>query len=317
MLLACCQCLTCRWYVIYRVLTEQPARTVVFARNSDGHVYIIPPSGPIRTIALASLTSLRRMPGLGDATLVIADSVVPPALPFYTLVTASPTCLAATDRAIANEYDSAWLRMPVPTVEEVWALKRAASPELPDVDVAGRLALWGSVPRSVLVEVGAPNQRALWAGVHRLPMAALVNGHVRDSSGVAHHIVLELAAGQNALEGSPEADPRNEYFYGRGTAVIASPSMLLHVVETISFERAWDVACLVKATLECPWSGRFFDPLVLSRLASGCELLCRQRLQRGGIGGVGTDAGSGAAAGTLMAAELAKSGVKQPADMLP
>jgi hypothetical protein len=98
----------CRWYVIYRVLTEQPERTVIFASTKSREGFVIPPNGHVRYLRLCDvdLTTIKRMRDIGPNPLLIADSMLPPVLRFPTLVVSSPGRLS--DRNLNNTLNSYW-----------------------------------------------------------------------------------------------------------------------------------------------------------------------------------------------------------------
>jgi hypothetical protein len=101
-------------------------------------------------------------------SVVIADSFVPPPLPFVTTVVSSPGRLADRDlKDTLNQYFRARFYMPVPTADEVRALYAYAFPGLDAAGVEERLALWGPIPRLVLADVDILSQTS----AHQLAMS--------------------------------------------------------------------------------------------------------------------------------------------------
>lgn len=220
---------------MYRVLAEQPNRTVIFAADKSP-TYIIPPAdrGPIRVLPEeGSLSYLDLVPAsdLGKDPLLIADSILPPALPFSTLVISSPDRLAYRSlNNVLNRYCVRRLYMPLPTEEEVLRLRALAFPHLDEAGVRARMALWGPIPRHVL-ELSQPlDQLHIWERAKAVKLevlAAVSRGHANTSTpnsgdelDAPHRLVHERTAGQDAPPQSLAADVREESFYFRGAAIL-------------------------------------------------------------------------------------------------
>lgn len=193
------------WYVIYRILLEQPQRTIVLILHSGRRVFFIPPTGPLRVTKWTDALDLDLMTGLGQHPLVIADSVLPPAMRHPTLVVASTERLAKSDSADLKDYSLQHLHMPALTEEELWEMHAAAFRHLDKDGVERRLALWGPIPRHVLVKVTPEDQQALGAS----KQASLQHARGGDDLEVLVH---ERTAGQGAGTGSAAADPSHAAF---------------------------------------------------------------------------------------------------------
>ena len=297
-----------RWYVIYRMLTEQPHRTIIFAHHASRMTYIIPPAGPIRfTKANVNYVYFEQHVDLHTDPLLVADSVLPPILPFYTLVISSPGRLA--DRSLKdtlNGYDEQ-LYVPVPTEAEVLDMHRVAFKELDVEGVRRRMLLWGPIPRHVLVRVSPRSQKGQVGRCSRVELSVLAEAARSsdaaekgrgDNMDAVHRILHERAAGQDAEPGSPAADMHNDDYYARGKVILASPSWLLFVAVVLREAQAWHMAFLIDGSAGMGSLGALrgikFEEIALSMLESGGEFLCR-KLVAAGSSGSAPVAGSGEA----------------------
>jgi len=305
-----------RWYVIYRMLTEQPHRTVIFAHYRTDMTYAIPPTGPIRFIegpvafiAFRGINDLITDPLLVADTLLVADSVLPPILPFYTLVISSPGRLA--DRNLSDRLKgyAPPRYMPIPTEAEVLAMHQVAFKELDLEGVRRRMQLWGPIPRHVLADISLDEQqmqvqRSCNVKVSVLAEAARSSDDVEkvrgDNMDATHRILHERAAGQDAEPGSPAADVHDSRFYSPGRVILASPSWLLFVAVVLRAAHAWHMAYLVDASADIGSLGTLrgikFEEIVLNMLDSGCEWLCRELVAAGSSAAVKRLAAAGAGA---------------------
>ncbi len=279
------------WYIIFRVLTEQPHRTIVYSSYHEANTYIIPPTGPVRMLPREQLplAGLQLIEGIGDDILVIADSFVPPVLPFPTVVISSPGRLLQRDlRDILNHYKKGWLYMPIPTEEELLELHKTAFSGVPLGGVRQRMELWGPIPRNVLVEIDDDAQNQDIKRSESVPLdvlAALARGQAiaaeRNGSpeDAPHRVLHERAAGQDAEPGSSEADPASAAYYRPGNVLIASLSFLRHVIERLMKEQKWNAAFLVDASAGIGPLGALrgikFEEVVLDLLERGVSLKAR------------------------------------------
>lgn len=127
---------SCSWYVIYRMLREHPGRTIILVMDHTREGCVIPPAGPLRRFNTKTmeLSELNHFQDLGEAPLLIADSLVPPALKIPTLVVSSPGVLAKPEvRNTLKYYHVLRHYMPIPDEEEVLQMRAACFPHL-DVD---------------------------------------------------------------------------------------------------------------------------------------------------------------------------------------
>lgn len=226
------------------------------------------------------------MPDLGENPLLVADSLLPPPLPFPTLVVSSPGRLA--DRGLNDRLNSYYARayIPVPTADDVLALNALDSTPLDEKGIKERMELWGPIPRHVLIDCSREEQLDLWKRVQGVSLDALValaraqaSSHGGgDELDARHRIVQERAAGQDAEPGTPAADPTRVEFYARGAVTIASPSLLRWIAERLIEEKKWDAAHLIDASVGIGALGALrgikFEEAVLAALEEGCELAC-------------------------------------------
>jgi hypothetical protein len=238
----------CRWYVIYRVLTDQPDRTIIFASDQwKREGYVIPPKGPIGPVRHFSLhtvdfTTIKMMRDIGISPLFIADSFLPPVIPFPTLVVTAPSHLSTRlMRDTLNAYWDIWHYMPIPTEEEVLALREVAFPHVAMDGVITRLQVWGHIPAVCARAGGNKQQAVLWQEANAVPVAKLVkfiqgSATLNTCNDVPDCVVHVGAAGQDAAPGTKAADPTMEHFYIRGLAVIASQPLLQHIIGRITTE---------------------------------------------------------------------------------
>lgn len=282
----------CSWYVIYRLLSEHPQRTIMYASNEDKSITVIPPAGrPIYEVGIESAWCLQHR--VEKDTVLIADSILPPVMPFPTLIISSPRHLAARSlRDELNSYYKPRIFMPVPTEEEVLDMRRVAFSHVDEAGVRKRMALWGPIPRNVLVEVSPEEQSAALAAVLDVPMHELVRaaqGFEREDGSrlgldVPHRMLQERAAGQDAPPGTDAADIHKLAYYLRGRVVISSPPFLRYVAERITKTKAWNAAFLIDASLGNGALGALhglkFEDLVLSLLQEGQSFKCRDLDER-------------------------------------
>lgn len=275
------------------MLTEQPGRTIVYSSLHDRDIYIIPPQGPVRSASNRRffLEDLECIQDLGSDVLVIADSLLPPVLPYPTVVISSPGRLRRRGlRDTLNNYRKPQLYMPIPSEAEVLELYALAFSFLPKEDVLRRMALWGPIPRNVLAEVDGGAQDEEIERSELVPLdtlAALARGQAIAEEGAGlkgvedapHRILHERAAGQDAEPGTPEADPNSTAYYRRGNVVIASLPFVRHVIGRLMKEQEWNAAFLVDISAGIGALGALrgikFEEVVLALLESGAELKAR------------------------------------------
>jgi hypothetical protein len=260
---------------------------VVYASNAHARIHIIPPQGrgPVRTASLQP-HSFSRLDydaphGLGEGALLVADTVMPPLLRMPTLLVASSGSLPS--RAIKRVFDhySEPLFMPVPSEEELLALRAAAFPKLDEAAVRQRMELWGPIPRLVLDRGRPGDQAELWRRAKWIPMDAVVNFVLRGNvDGDGDTLVHERARGQDAAPGSPAADPTSSAFYMRGAVVLASRPLLRHAAERLAEAPGRDGAAVVDASVGvgalAGLRGLAFADVVLGLLERGHAFECRR-----------------------------------------
>ena len=225
------------------MLTEQPHRTVVFSHYDTEMTYLIPPTGPIRfTETPDRFIWFRTIVNHRIDPLLIADSLLPPTLPFFTLVISSPAHLS--DRILSDRLKGYYppRYVPVPTEAEVLAMHQVAFKELDLDGVRRRMQLWGPIPRDVLVRVSSELQRidvqrCSDVKLETIAKAARCSNIGEVASGdtleALQRVLHERAAGQDAEPGSPAADMHSSRYYAHGKVVFATPSWLRLTVQRI------------------------------------------------------------------------------------
>jgi hypothetical protein len=224
---------------------NSPTATVIFASATDGEGYVIPPTGFVRQFFLgdaAVLVTIKRLHGIGPNPLLIADSILPPVLPFPTLVVSSPDPLS--DRNLKNKLNDYWIvwhYMPIPTDEELLALREVAFPQVSETDARERMKLWGPIPRLVLEMAALKHQKVLWqkakaVSLERLGQFSRGEQNRNKCADAADLLVHERAAGQDATPGSREADFHTEDYYVRCVGSLASLSIIRYVAERMKAE---------------------------------------------------------------------------------
>lgn len=156
----------CRWYVIWRLLTEQPLRTIdnVYIHYGDDCCH-----DRCLEFDLSEVVQLWRDPRVSDDAIIVADSYVPRVLPNVTLVMSSPGRLA--DRALRDKLNLYMPRMvmPVPTERGIWRMRELAFRGLDEEGIRHRLKLWGAIPRLVLANVDRSFQTKARAEIESVP----------------------------------------------------------------------------------------------------------------------------------------------------
>lgn len=236
------------WYIIYRVLTEQPGRTVIYASFSSEQIVVIPPSGALFEAALQT-TSIRSLSHLSGDPVLITDSFVPPVMSMHTVVVSSPDRLAQRGlRDKMNSFLQPLLYLPIPTESEIRRLANFAFSDVLEAhkDMNSRLQLWGPIPRCVLVHVSPAAQRSALKDALAVPMDTLTKlgvqasayQHDIDATDAARQIVHIRSRGQDAPAGSSESVMTTLEYYERGHTVLASPPFLRYLVERMLKECA-------------------------------------------------------------------------------
>jgi len=277
----------CSWYLIWRILTEQPDRTVIYASWSHKTMWFFTPDGCVRTMSVTSdadLVYLNYVAGLGPCPLLIADSLLPPPLPFPTISITSPGRLSAWGKEDKRHLRSPFLYMPLPTAEEVRAL-RALAFSSTDVDACERrMQLWGPIPRLVLEWVSGVQQRECWDLASVLPLSkltAIVRGTAREEASAPHAIIHERARGQHIAG----LDVRTELYFERGQPVLASAVIEKHIVQRILLDREWHAAFLLDGSARIgalgAWRGNNAERIGLCLLEAGGTFRARRLVPSG------------------------------------
>lgn len=136
--------------MVYRLLTEQPDRTILYARNATGSVQVFSGSGPVYSATLRDLTMLACMPELGPNPIVIADTHFPCCLDVVTVLISTPGYLSNRDQKDMSNNGFRRLDVPTCSVDEIRDMRRVVFPSLDSDAVERGLKLWGPNPRIVL-----------------------------------------------------------------------------------------------------------------------------------------------------------------------
>jgi hypothetical protein len=271
------------WYVIYRLLTEQPSRAIYHLDDTDCG-YLILPGEPVRLCSRLQMDTLRNLEVFAALDPVfVCDSFMPPTPPYPCVVLSSPGRLARAKRQESELFKHyvPWLYMPVPTKEEVLELRALAFKDEPEALVNLRMDLWGPIPRLALVSTSMSEQRRAWANacdssLHELVLAAksqLFGNSEGDKSDAPHRLVVERCRGQDAPAGSPASNMHNPAYYDRGAVVFASAPMAHYVINRMVDEQNWNAAFLVDATARIAVLGALrglnFETVALAALAAG------------------------------------------------
>lgn len=161
---------------MWRVMSEQPTRTIIYVEQKTSTAYMVPPAQhavfrcPLSRDPLGCL----RIADLGADPLLIVDSMVPPAMYMFTLIVASPGQLKVANKEITKAYWGPRMHMPIPTEDELWEMRRISFPSLDAAGVERRLRLWGPVPRCVLHSCAPAQQRQLWKDILAISLDSLV-----------------------------------------------------------------------------------------------------------------------------------------------
>jgi hypothetical protein len=253
------------WYMIHRLLTEQPDRTIVYSRGADGVEFVIPPSGPVTFSrmdpdagASPYCISMGMTDPVPDAVL-IADSFLPLVTPFPTYALSSPDRVSRNINAkdILNNYSEP-LYMPLPTESEILDMRRVAFSDLPEAGVLGLMSAWGPIPRHVLVRVSVAAQTRLAESVASVSLAKVEQllasggdgtaGPRRAGSDAPHRVAHVTAAGQEAARAGAPIPPTDPLFYRKGKIRFATPYVVRALADASLKKRRWDLAELLDAS---------------------------------------------------------------------
>jgi hypothetical protein len=181
------------WYMIYRLLTEQPGRTVVYCTPAD--TFVINPGGRVSSANSFDgyMQAIKHKFPRPDVV-VIADSFLPLGVPFPTYVLSAPGRL--TDQNTLNTFSSP-LFMPLPSVEEMSDMRRVAFSDVHEADMERTMGLWGPVPRHVFEKRSLQDQLAILHRAMALSAAQLVSVRSPGSGPVRPRILLQQCAGQD------------------------------------------------------------------------------------------------------------------------
>jgi hypothetical protein len=246
------------WYILYRLLTEQPHRAVIHIDNNN-RGYIILPGEPVRVCSVEHLDAVRYHHEISALNPVyVCDSFLPPTPAGPCVVLSSPGRLARErhrDSEVFKHY-LPWLYVPVPSEAEVLQLRAVAFKNEPEKLVVDRMKLWGPNPRLALALTSYSEQQGAWASARNATLQELTlaaksqffGSSGGDKADAPHRFIVERCLGQDAPAGSPQSNMRNLAYWQRGAVVFASAPMAHYVVKRMASEQNWNAAFLVDAT---------------------------------------------------------------------
>lgn len=268
------------WYLIYRLLTEQPHRTILYAQRSTEAAFVIQPGESVwhagfDILREAAVTTPGPQSWLSDPVL-ICDSYIPPAPRFPTVVIASPGVVDHARRDLLNHFDSPRY-FPVPTPREVLDMRRVAFPSMDEGAVTSRVQLWGPIPRyaferTTSIQLGDLVERLARLSAESIAEAARKVGTVGsaiDKGDLPHRLFLVHARGEHDMDLSPS---KAEY-YSIGQVRPASPALARWFLERAIQDREWRAGLFFASTVHNPAAGSprgtTFEKLAIAALEHG------------------------------------------------
>lgn len=260
-------------------MSEQPTRTIIYVEQKTSTAYMVPPAHhavfrcPLSHDPLGCLN----IADLGVKSLLVVDSMVPPAKHMFTLTVSSPGQLKVANKEITKAYWGPRMYMPIPTEDEVWEMRKISFPSLDAAGVERRLRLWGPVPRLVLqsCDIKATPLDSLVTAIRYSERGA----HYGDDAHPVHLLMLDHCVGE-APSRDDEADPRNELFYLRGKVDFASNILLQYLSTAMIAEDKFDAQFFIEAAAGIGMygaaRGRLFELLLHGVFAGGVEFPCRE-----------------------------------------
>lgn len=254
---------------------------------SSGAVFVISPTGVIREFKLDENKALpfkRDDPSLGLRPLIVADSVVPVkvAVGWAAVVLSSPARVETTETEHLKAYNKQRLYMPLPTEEEVLAMRDVAFPHRPLSQVKLCMQLWGPIPRHVLVHGSKTSMELAWEKACAVNLDLLIAFVRRAETGggkfgeAPHRLYCERCAGQDT-DGIGLDDPR---YYKRGHPVVASATVMQFIAESVSKAGKWNATFLLDSSLAIgalgAWRRTVTEELALELLEAGGSFTCRE-----------------------------------------
>jgi len=294
---------------VYRTIMEQPTRTIMHVARS-GVAHILPPTGAVYAVngisgfdldarndrsddgtstaawLAAPLRELASQFHYSDPALplLISDSILLRNVPCSMLAIIPPARLART--RTGSDFDCGRCCMPLPTEDEVLAMREVAFPDMPLAGVKNRMRLWGPIPRRVLMQTQHDEQVALWEQAAAVPihtLEALMDRRFCNLEGLngdaAQRLLLLRAPGQDVAD----SDPRHADYYSfyKSRTVVASPAVLRYMAERMADEPGvGSAARLLTPSMAAgslaAWLTLAADRAVEATLAAGGTFVCRE-----------------------------------------
>jgi hypothetical protein len=236
------------WYLIYRIITEQPDRAIVYISDALKASFVLYPDGLVQETAIISHELVATL----TDPVVIADSVIPAAYNVPTIIISSPGRLNARDNK--NSLNSFQKRryLPIPTVEEMKEMARVLYPHLDKEAVDERIAMWGCIPRHVFVEIASDEQDDLSQAIGELSLeklkAALKNTKTIGTRDACHTVLAEYPVGQ-VFPGRNLSTSEWGY-YSFGACQFLSDHVGALVIDAALKASTWDTQFFVDATAQ-------------------------------------------------------------------
>lgn len=157
-----------RWYLLYRILSEDPQRTVIYSANNTPVAFMVHGGRVFRSTQYITLVTWAAEHGLDSVLLV--DSFSPTEANMPTIVIGRTGVIEMSEMSNLQCAMRAHWFMPYPTHDEVLGMRRVAFSHLPEEECIWRMGVWGPNPRLVLA-LPLPDMRSVaWNDVpSRIP----------------------------------------------------------------------------------------------------------------------------------------------------
>jgi hypothetical protein len=288
--------------VIYRLLTEQPDRPIVYVHNSLRVILFASRSADggldVRQADFSMLVDLKtrivnEFP-TGPVPVCICDSMVPQVVSCPTLIVSSPGALQKGGTDVSHHFQLKDV-MPLPDEAQIVLMHAVTKPLLADgtpmplADVLERMNVWGPIPRHVLYAAPTIGRDGLWEKVLGSKSAEIVaaarlvlSGGALDSADTRHRFLLLRAAGQDQPSTLTYADGA---YYAPGGVAIASNQLHNALFKLLArdndFESLRWLAAVARVTPFAVARGHAFDPAAATALHRGGTFTVRALVEDG------------------------------------
>jgi hypothetical protein len=238
------------WYLIYRILTEQPRRAIVYISDSLNAAFVLYPDGRIEETVATSI-SHALIASLPDPV-IISDSVVPGVYKAPAIIISSPGHLNAREHKNTLNFFDEREYLPIPTLKEMKQMAAVLYPHLDKAGIKERIAMWGCIPRFVFVHISSKQQAKRLRAIARLSLeklkTILMDSSTIEATDACHTVLAEYPTGQifpgRKLEASePE-------YYSFGACQFVSDYLGSLMIEAALKASTWDTQFFVDATAQ-------------------------------------------------------------------